>query len=976
MNSKNNRYIKHKNEKGAISLFVVLSMLFFLVFVVGSYTMVSRRNQQQAESNAELKNTYVRDGEEQYDALLTTSTDGYIPIKTKKDYYAMATGGEIYDTTTGFTYIAVPNAKYRIKSTITIPMEEIAGYNGDNISDDYRFKDYLIYKTDDDDYNEGDGIIDDGTIVELEDGVDIVYTFEGENYKLLAYSETGNKFEGVNFSTVYTTGTEDEFCMYGNTSLYSSEPHNLLIYVADSADGKFKDLKKDENYFIENIYGNVADKPFKNLNYIKDFTSTTKYFVFVKYEKSSAVIGKKLSEVVNVGDYVNYKLDYSKLVGESVEEQSKVGWRVINKEYDSSKNSYVIKLIAEGTPIKYKSTDKVQDYDKMSNDDFEITLFDQINGKGKVLGSYFKNAYAESVQALNYSMVSLAVTEKDNVDLVTAMGGDIKKVNLSESKKYEYNTDLYKTTKNGLFDNGTNYWIGKIGADVKKLHYANRKNNEHVEIAEAKNDKTYGIRPVVTLIDNLTIVASEDGRVGDGSKSNPYDIRISTKYTSGPKVGDYVSYVDYANVTVNDKTGGSKKSDLTGWRILNIADDGTIKLVSAGIPYKYKGIVKTDAEAKEADEKTYKTRLKSELYDNFTKTRLYDSAGGEVNGDKLLKTEFATEIECLSYEDLSNLVYGNADYLTVSKQEINTNVLDDDAFRKVINDWNERKVKLVNVDSDYILATSDGSRKVIKSKGNKSGSIVTNEDWTEVGLRIVVTLKRTTKFITGTGTKEDPYKLSANATSEMAPFRVGDYVTYSEIPTYTSVGNLSDSNGKTVSQTGWRVLSYKKEGETQTLKLVSAGIPYYTSAFNTPALNGKDYAEEIKAFNFTKLDFKDSRGEKLTADKSPYKTENRITKVEALDYDQYCSLLKLYTNREVSKDLLYLNQYYWLGSYYEYTSNGVKGYRLRYATTSTDSSLIGEKTYGIRPVITISSTFEVEVHSGTASDPHVLKFGK
>ena len=74
MNRNNNRHLNYKKEKGAISLFVVLSMLFFIVFVVGSYTMISRKSQQQAESNAELKNTYVRDGEEQYDALLTTST--------------------------------------------------------------------------------------------------------------------------------------------------------------------------------------------------------------------------------------------------------------------------------------------------------------------------------------------------------------------------------------------------------------------------------------------------------------------------------------------------------------------------------------------------------------------------------------------------------------------------------------------------------------------------------------------------------------------------------------------------------------------------------------------------------------------------------------------------------------------------------------------------------------------------------------
>ena len=936
MKGKNNRYIKQKNEKGAISLFVVLSMLFFLVFVVGSYTMVSRRNQQQAESNAELKNAYVRDGVEQYDAFFSTSTDGYIPVKTKKDYYAMATEGKIYDTTTGFTYSAVPDAKYKIKSTITIPIEEIAGYNGGSAPDDYKFKDYLIYNT------------ADKTTVEFEDGVEVVYTFAGENYKLLAYSETGYKFEGDDLSTFYTTGTEDEFCMYGNTSLYSSEPHEFLIYVADN-EGKFEDLKYRENYFFKDVYGNVLDKPFEDLFDIEDLTNLTKYFVFVKYKKSNAVVGKKLSEIVNVGDYVNYKLDYSKLV----EVKDKVGWRVINKEFDFSKNSYVIKLISEGTPIQYEATN-VEDYDKISNDEFEITEFTSgsKDESSTVLGSYFKNAYAENVQALNYSMISLAVTEKENKDLVTEMGG-IDKVNLSEKSKYEYNTDLYKSTKDDLFDNGADYWIGKIASNVNDLYYAKKDTETKVSINEAIpiEGQKHGIRPVVTLIDNLTIVASETGVVGDGSKSNPYDIRISTKYTTGPQIGDYVNY---ENVSVNEK-----KSELTGgWRILNIADDGTIKLVSAGIPY------------------TYNTISKNDLYENFENIDVIDSSGKNYKGDSLLNNEFATKIECLSYDDLSNLIYGNSDYLMASKQNIDNNTLNEYDFRKVINDWNERKLKLVNVDSAYVLATSDGSRKVVKIDKNNNVCIGTYNEGDNVGVRVVVTLKRTSKFIKGTGTKDDPYELASNATTEMAPFRVGDYVTYTEIPTYTSVGNLSDSNGKKVSQTGWRVLNYKKDELTQTLELVSAGIPYYTSAFNTPALNGKNYAEAIKEFNFTKLDIKDSAGNKLTTENSPYKMDNRIAKVEALDYDQYCNLLKLYTNREVSKDLLYLNQYYWLGSYYEYISNGVKGYRLRYVTTSADSSLIDEKTYGIRPVITITSTFETEVHSGTASDPHVLKFGK
>ena len=87
------------------------------------------------------------------------------------------------------------------------------------------------------------------------------------------------------------------------------------------------------------------------------------------------------------------------------------------------------------------------------------------------------------------------------------------------------------------------------------------------------------------------------------------------------------------------------------------------------------------------------------------------------------------------------------------------------------------------------------------------------------------------------------------------------------------------------------------------------------------------------------------------------------------------NILKEYCENDEEYEKI-LKEYLEMRSYYEYISNGVKGYRLRYATTSADSSLIGEKTYGIRPVITISSTFEVEVHSGTASDPHVLKFGK
>ena len=67
MKGYNKNKLNRKSETGSITLFVVLSMLFFLVFVLGAYTMIARRNQIQAESMSELKKIYKTNGKEQYD---------------------------------------------------------------------------------------------------------------------------------------------------------------------------------------------------------------------------------------------------------------------------------------------------------------------------------------------------------------------------------------------------------------------------------------------------------------------------------------------------------------------------------------------------------------------------------------------------------------------------------------------------------------------------------------------------------------------------------------------------------------------------------------------------------------------------------------------------------------------------------------------------------------------------------------------
>lgn len=52
------------------------------------------------------------------------------------------------------------------------------------------------------------------------------------------------------------------------------------------------------------------------------------------------------------------------------------------------------------------------------------------------------------------------------------------------------------------------------------------------------------------------------------------------------KVGDYVDYPVYYN-NVGTNPSGEYKANLKGWRVLSIENDGTVNLVSAGIPLTY-----------------------------------------------------------------------------------------------------------------------------------------------------------------------------------------------------------------------------------------------------------------------------------------------------------------------------------------------------------------------------------------------------
>ncbi len=101
-----------KNQKGAISIFVVLSMLFLLAIIVGIYTINAKRAQTQTESIELVKDRYYTAGEEEriYEDRVSTETRN-IPVSTKEQLWSMRTGknieieGSIYQFTEEATYV-------------------------------------------------------------------------------------------------------------------------------------------------------------------------------------------------------------------------------------------------------------------------------------------------------------------------------------------------------------------------------------------------------------------------------------------------------------------------------------------------------------------------------------------------------------------------------------------------------------------------------------------------------------------------------------------------------------------------------------------------------------------------------------------------------------------------------------------------------------------------------------------------------
>ena len=129
---------------------------------------------------------------------------------------------------------------------------------------------------------------------------------------------------------------------------------------------------------------------------------------------------------------------------------------------------------------------------------------------------------------------------------------------------------LQAGAKNSYLNNNTYYWTINQDKDDNPL-YVNNEGNINNIYKKDNNYFSYGIRPVITLKEDITFIS------GDGSKNNPFIIEeLGNALLKDNSVGSYVKYND------------------SSYRILKIEDDG-ISLIYDGtleIEKKYGDVFK------------------------------------------------------------------------------------------------------------------------------------------------------------------------------------------------------------------------------------------------------------------------------------------------------------------------------------------------------------------------------------------------
>lgn len=114
---------KLKSENGAITIIVLVSVLFFVAFLISSYVIVANKVQTQKEIIEETKRIYAptMSMEEAYNRYFIN--DGVIPIYNAKQLLSIGTGDRF--NIEGKIYVFSNNASYILEDNLEFTAEEM-----------------------------------------------------------------------------------------------------------------------------------------------------------------------------------------------------------------------------------------------------------------------------------------------------------------------------------------------------------------------------------------------------------------------------------------------------------------------------------------------------------------------------------------------------------------------------------------------------------------------------------------------------------------------------------------------------------------------------------------------------------------------------------------------------------------------------------------------------------------------------------
>lgn len=106
-----------KNEKGSITILVLVSLVFLTTFLISSYIIISNKMQTQKKVISDTKEIYEQSIEEIYNSYF--NTENIIPIYTVEQLLAMGSGkqininGKIYTFSNTVPYILMSDLEFK-----------------------------------------------------------------------------------------------------------------------------------------------------------------------------------------------------------------------------------------------------------------------------------------------------------------------------------------------------------------------------------------------------------------------------------------------------------------------------------------------------------------------------------------------------------------------------------------------------------------------------------------------------------------------------------------------------------------------------------------------------------------------------------------------------------------------------------------------------------------------------------------------